>query len=662
MPLNGARPVSGRYSGAQDRFAVELRVDVDGARPTRRVSADYFRDGRYYGSMRVDAPQIAFDANAVKIAGKARFSWRASAAAVRVTIPRAAAHAPAKLSHLTANGSVLSTVVCEFDAPSFRRVDLQETCQHGITPFSSYDTASLPCAGPPRELTLESAFAEAGIEFVSDEPPNVIDAPIEGPDGTWSDAELQAAMQRYFSRLDERPQWAIWLLHARAHDNPHLYGLMFDRTGLHRQGCAVFYGPMSGTDAKARRDQLYTCVHELGHGFNLMHSWQKSRARPPVPSRPRACSWMNAANRFPGGPTRFWSHFAFEFDEPELVHLRHAFQEDVIMGGSPFEGGAASFGDYEPASPALRMRISAPATFGVGVPVTVAIDVATTGAQSVPVARYIGPRSGNVDVAIRGPGGEVAAFVPLLTHCHGDDATMLSAGDRPRRDYAFLHYGKGGFAFARPGRYEIRARHTAMDGTVVVSNVLSIEVAAPRTREERAVSLLVTGNDDVGALLSITGSAAPIFDGANRTLDKVIERYPSTDAALIARVARSTSLARPFKLLAPGETRVQVRAADPERAAALIDPVIDLAAVYRAMPPAGSGTRPQRAAAGLARVGTRPSVPAAVTNFVNTRRMEIATAIASPQMAEHAVEVEPPRQRPRAPVSGGGSEPPGGYG
>src|SRR4051812_43227773 len=105
MPLTRARPVSGRYSGATDRFAVELRVDVDGARPTRRVSADYFRDGRYFGSMRVDAPKISVGARVVTIRGNARFEPPASTPAVRITIPRVPPEAQppqATLSHLTA--------------------------------------------------------------------------------------------------------------------------------------------------------------------------------------------------------------------------------------------------------------------------------------------------------------------------------------------------------------------------------------------------------------------------------------------------------------------------------------------------------------------------------------------------------------------------------
>src|SRR5262245_37534075 len=37
------RPASGRYRGASGNLQLELRVDVDGRRPTRRVSGDLFR-------------------------------------------------------------------------------------------------------------------------------------------------------------------------------------------------------------------------------------------------------------------------------------------------------------------------------------------------------------------------------------------------------------------------------------------------------------------------------------------------------------------------------------------------------------------------------------------------------------------------------------------
>jgi hypothetical protein len=635
-----------------DRFAVDVRIDIDGPRPTRRVSADYYRDGRYFGSMRVDAPRISSETDAVRIAGRASCSWTpCEIATVEVTIAhrRAGARPLATLRHFFVNGDAGSRYVCEFESSSFRSVNLQETAQTGVTPFTNYDTASLPCEGPRRELTLRSAFAEAGIELVGGGPPNVVDTAAAGADSTWSDAELQAAMWQYFTQLDDRPQWAIWLLHAWAHDNPRLYGVMFDRTGRHRQGCAVFYRAISGRDATTRRNQLYTVVHELGHGFNLLHSWEKTRARPPVPSRPGAESWMNYAGRFPGGPGAFWSRFPFQFDELELAHLRHGFEEDVIPGGSPFTGGAAYSDDGEPPderiSPAMQLRISAPAVFGVGAPVTIGIELAVTAADGAPVPAVIGPRAGNVTVLIRGPDGDETRFEPLMTHCHGDDATVLRPENGPRRDAAFLHHGKFGSPFARPGRYAIHARHRAADGALVRSNVLSIEVLAPHSRDERALARLMLGNNDVWALMSLGGSAAPHFDGANRTLDEIIERFPATDAAAVARIVRATSLARPFKLVVPGREQVLVREADVARAQALIAPMLDMRAIDRRLAPDANQVAQRHAAAAMFAEATRGrEVTPAVAGYVNSRLLEIATVVATTRMRSLPRAPSPPRR------------------
>jgi len=644
MSHNDVRSVSGRYSGAAGRFRVELRIDVDGPRTLKRVSADYYRDGRYLGSMRVDAPVIQLSAAAVRIHGVGSFSWPQRSPIVRITIPRpppSAPHAPAMLSHGADRDAPGAVYTCEFESPHFRHATLQESYQQGVTQFSSYDTARLPGSGPRRDLSIRSAFAEAGIELVSDSPANVVDTAVAGPDSTWNDAELQAAMQQYFSRLDTRPQWAIWLMHAWSHDDPGVYGLMFDRRGLHRQGCTVFYRPISGTNAPNQREQLHTCVHELGHGFNLLHSWQKSRAEPPVPSRPAARSWMNYPERFPGGPPAFWPRFAFEFDDLELAHLRHGFEEDVIMGGRPFESGAArrSDGAGERATAELRMRISAPPVFGVGVPVTIGIELSAGALEGQRVPSVLGPRAGNVDVVIRRPGGDERVFVPLLVHCHGDDAVTLSSRGGSLRDSAFIHYGKDGFAFERPGRYSVRARHRAIDGSTVLSNVLTIDVRPPVGREEREVSRLVSGNDDVGALLALAGSAAPYYDGANRTLEDVIERAPSNALAYVARVVRATGLARPFKVVAPGE-QLRVLEPDFERARALIAPVLDLTDVERTPSAGGDSVDRQReVATALARAGTRRGVPSTVDSSVDSTRMEIAAAIAIAQLSPPRIDV-----------------------
>src|SRR5581483_9840969 len=316
------RRVTGRYRSGGAPFQVELRVDVDGPTPTMRVSADYYSISgattTYFGSMRVDAVTVAVTPTLVTITGLGRYTWPAGAPRVKITIPRVpiiSLPAAATLQHLTLGGSPGATYVCRWISPFLRSVLFEQDRQDTVAaPFVSYNTGSLPSGGPARTLSVVGAYAEAGIQLQTAGVTDVVNTSETGANSTWSDAELHAAMVKHFSLWKDIPQWAVWLFHAQLHDlGPGLLGIMFDQTGRQRQGAAVFYAGLAGTSADQQRLQLYTCTHELGHCFNLLHSWQKSLAPPPAPNRPSALSWMNYPWRFPGGPGAFWSGFPFRF-------------------------------------------------------------------------------------------------------------------------------------------------------------------------------------------------------------------------------------------------------------------------------------------------------------------------------------------------------------
>lgn len=617
--------VSGRYRCAEGGYEVELRVDVDGRRPTRRVSADYFRsDGEtstYIGSMRVDAPVVAFRSAEVRISGTGAFSWDTQHKGVRITIALAGTVLRATLTHVTRSGAAGATYVCVFAAESFRTVQLVESAEKPIVKFSTYDTGLLPSGGAARSLSAVAAFGEAGIEAIPTAEVAEVDTSIAGANAAWSDAELHAAMELSFSRWIDRPQWAVWLLHAALHEDPAIFGLMFDRQGLQRQGCAVFYHGLSPTTPQFARELLRVCVHEIGHAFNLPHCWQGTHGDPPLPSRPGACSWMNYPERFPGGPGAYWKDFDFGFDDVELAHLRHGFRDSVIMGGAPFAGAPSATRsegwDAEVQDRGLRLVLHPPAALAQGVPVTVGLELAVTTAQGRMVAPVLGPRPGTVDVAIRDPRGQELVFQPLLRHCRGPEAVALRAGDPPIRDYAFLHYGRRGFTFGAPGVYQARARYTGPDGSVALSRQVAISVRPPATRAEREVLALVDGDDEVGKLLSLMGSDARALRGGNATLDTIIERYPANPVADIARVVRGANLARGFKRLDP-DGSVEIRPPDNAAAALLVGSVVDIARMH------GAAARASRASPDIA---TRPAVAPPVHAFVNSRRSEINSTV-----------------------------------
>jgi hypothetical protein len=186
---------------------------------------------------------------------------------------------------------------------------------------------------------------------------------------------------------------------------------------------------------------------------------------------------------------------------------------------------------------------------------------------------------------------------------------MLRAGDPPRRDSAFIHYGKRGFAFDNPGRYQLRARFAQPDGRVVVSNVASIRIMAPASRVDSRISELIAGDPQVGKLLSLMGSDARALKRGDDRLTQVISRYPTHPVAMVARLAQAANLAHGFKRVAR-DGRVEVRKPAPHEAAALVADVVE--------------HRPQRQAG--RRIQIKPGVDSSVEGFIKSRIREITAS------------------------------------
>jgi hypothetical protein len=635
------RKVYGRYRSAGTPYQVELRVDVDGPSPTMRVSADYFSVSgatvSYFGSMRVDAASVAVTPTHVIVKGIGRYTWAAGAPRVKVTIPRVpvvAAPAAATLQHLTLSGSPGATYVCRWLGSEFRAVLFEQDCQDAVaSPFTSYNTGAFPSGGTARTLSVVSAYGEAGIQLLTTGATSFIPTIETGANAAWSDAELHASMVKHFSIWRDLPQWAVWLFHAKLHDiGSNLYGIMFDLQGKQRQGCAVFYEGIGGTGAAQRRLQAYTCVHELGHCFNLLHSWQKSYAIPPQPNRPGSPSWMNYPWRFPGGEGAFWSSFPFLFDAQELVHLRHGFLNDVIMGGNPFQVGSALEDLESWRSPiqdrsGLRLELEAPASFGYGEPVTVEVKLTAADPRGIVATKHLRPRNGNVEIAIAQPEGRVVAYEPLLHHCMSDaDAIVLGGEQTEYADRAFIHYGKDGFYFDRPGTYRLRARYTAPDGSIVVSDTTTIRIRPPATAEDAEVAELLFG-DEQGTLMYLVGSDFEGLQKGNDALTRVWEEHPDHPLANIARLIQGVNAAREFKEIQPDDS-VRVREPNVETASELLAPILNVAAVRKTVAKKKDEAERTAMVARTLRTEIAPEQPgAALQGYLVARRREIAAEV-----------------------------------
>jgi len=580
LPPPLRRPVSGRYRASHGAVRLELRIDVDGVRPQRKVSGDFFfvsgATVTYVGSFIVDAPALFVSPTNVRIRGSGRFSFAAGAPFVDVTIARVSPLQPpgvAVVRFSAGPGGPGPSYTALYESRFFRTFSLETDRASDVTSasFDHYDTGTLPCGGPRRTLSVVSGFAEAGIEMVPTSAADLVNIGAAGANAQWSDAELHAAMLTHFSMIRNSPYPAVWLFEARDHElGAGLLGIMFDQIGLQRQGCAVFHRGLGGDGAERKRLQLQTYIHELGHCFNLLHSWQKAFANPPANNRPDALSWMNYPWAYPGGESLFWSRFPFQFDNGELVHLRHGFRNNVLMGGSEFTAGAGLTSPeimHEPMSDESGLIfeiIGVHTSFALGEPVVLKLGLRAATQVKRRVHANIHPNASLSTIIISKPNGQVVAYEPYIDHLFAGNVEEV--GGRPIECSAYIGYGRDGHYFDQPGTYKVRAVYHALDGSRVFSNVATIRVRYPASPEDEEVAALMLGEEQ-GALLYLRGSDSDHLKRGNDAFDKLIAKYAGHVVADYVRFVKGENAARAFKSVDPSAPR-RIRVREPDLALA----------------------------------------------------------------------------------------------
>jgi hypothetical protein len=637
--------LSGRYEGEMSSPTIgldvlDLRIDVDTryahSPVMKRVSGDFYQLNKikvpgsppkvsrvYRESWIVNQPKTKKLADTVEITGVVKY-WKGIHPPTKLKIVLASSGAAAScLVSFTRSGGQSVVYNCAKKSDSFRSLNLEiDVCQSvDMTPllpsFNTGDHAIKPAGMAARVLTIEEAYREAGVSVTIRPQHSVIDD--SDPEfGTWSDAELHNAMEKYFSQVSGPwPKWEMWGVLASAYDEPSVGGVMFDAAAAfggagkapERQGFAVFRkhewfdqlpaaAPATQDEAAAVRKFLYTWVHEAGHAFNFLHSWDKNR--------PDALSWMNYDWRYDSsnGPDSFWSHFAFTFDDEELIHLRHGDRSAVIMGGDPWASGghleAPPGAEYLAAPPGamssvdseqpVELLIRSKEYFEFMEPVSIELRVRNL-FPNVPLTldTHLNPEYGGVIVYIRRPDGRIVEYSPVmckLAFPSSKQLVPLQANQEPGPDRyseeVLLSYGRYGFYFDAPGEYYVRALYQGGGDLLIPSNVHRLRVGSPLTRE-----LDKTAQDyfsyEVGMNLYLEGSRSPYLEKGLDLLRDMSERH--SESLLGAKLAMTVanSFTYPFYDLearsgVPGETLKLTKAhdADPEAALEVTTSAVDV--------------------------------------------------------------------------------------
>lgn len=545
----------------------ELRLDVDGRYPQFVASGTLYRGlstrvhwianltstgtNRWSGSIWYkDGDATALPHTNVELqATRGRFPSQRS---VRVSF--SGGGAPARSRIYRFKSSYFHTVEFEYDTvQGTTKVTEIGTCDHPNRP------ASLPC----ETLSIESVFKRTRFDVTRSGGDGTIPISGTGANATWSDMEMHDAMQVFWSRFDGKAQWSMWVLFAALHDQGNgLGGIMFDDIGPnHRQGTAVFNdsfisnAPVGDSNPAAWIDRMrfWTVCHEMGHSFNLAHSWQKdhppSWGTPwiPLSNENEVRSFMNYPFRVFGGQSAFFADFEYRFSDSELLFMRHAPARFVQMGNADwFDDHGFEQAVIAP-EPTFRLEVRvnrAIPDFEFLEPVVLELKLTNTSSQLQLVDDNILSDGEAMTVIVKKNGTPARQWAPFAHHFFKPEAVSLAPGESIYESL-FVSAGLSGFELADPGVYTIQvALH--LEHEDIVSSQRRIRISPPRSFDEEFLAQDFFSKD-VGRVLAFDGSFH--LTSSNDTLREVVARLADRRVCYHARVALGNPLTRDYKTL-----------------------------------------------------------------------------------------------------------------
>ena len=447
----------------------------------------------------------------------------------------------------------------------FRRVELEVDQVENIPLPGLFQTDAhpdTPVDVPPQTMTFQSVYNQTGVNLAVTWGGQDVEVNEAGIDGLWTDEELHAAMVNNFAHHQDVAQWRLYLLLATRYISTGVVGIMFDSgDDFPRQGSAVFYehpAIKNAIGADQDREYLYTIVHELGHAFNFLHSFQKGIFHTHgVLPRPGSLSWMNYPQLFPfgyagpsgwDGSSSYWSQFKFQFDRDELAHIRHNDSMEVIMGGRSFGfAGHLEERPFEMQSnePNLSFRLWLPSVIDFMQQVEGDVRLRNESDQSIEVHPSLHPAGGAMELLIRRPTDRYPkVFKHFTSICIRAELKTLQPGEAIYQELS-PSFGRRHWFFDEPGTYEVQAIYHAPDGRRLTSNIQKVRILLPSAEADRLAADFFSTN--TGIFLGVEGSRIEQMGPTRDTLKDICQRIPEANIAKQVNIVNALRKVRAFK-------------------------------------------------------------------------------------------------------------------
>lgn len=557
------------------QFEEELRLDVDGDYPQMAASGAWRLNDFYvsWAARLTEEEQDTWKGHIWYRDGDvSRFPYTAVDVKVEGSAPRRV-----KLG-FTAGGSFTHTSYYKRESPYFYPVRFEYDSEEDITAVTAIQThahPNRPQALPEEALSIETVFRRAGFDVGLSAGASVIPVSGAGLDVRWSDAEMHDAMQQHWSDYSESERWAMWVFFASLHEEgPALGGIMFDDIGpQHRQGTAIFNRsfisqPSEGethSEAWIQRMKFWTACHEIGHGFNLAHSWQKAMGKQwiPLKNEYEARSFMNYPYNVQGGEKAFFKNFEYRFTDSELLFLRHAPERFIKMGDAEWFDNHGFRQHRILPGPAfeLSLRVNRETSrYEFLEPVVIELKLTNNTEEPHIVNKSLLSDLGGMTAIVKKRGEKARRLLPYASYLQKNESVVVMPGQSVYQSL-FISAGREGWTIAEPGDYLIRIALHLKDEDIV-SNELHIRVEPPMERIEEFLAQDFF-SDEAARILYFDGSQ--YLKSGNRVLKEITERIPRRKVAVHAQVALALPLTKQYKIIGE-DRRLHLLPPNPEEA------------------------------------------------------------------------------------------------
>lgn len=564
-------PISGLYVWSEQQIREELRIDVDGYYPQMVASGTIISNQsstiHWIAKLTANGPDT-WTGNIRNKYLDDNQSFPYTNVKIQVTRGSLPEQHSAEVAFLI-GGEIDRTSTFQFQSPYFHPVEFEFDAEENTTPVTTYQTHAhpdKPASLPDETLSIAEVFKRTGFDVKISDGNNIVSKDYAGTDKKWNTQEMHDAMQVYWSHFDNKPQWSMWTFFANseAEEGHGLGGIMFDSLGPNqRQGTAIFNNsfiadPPKGDpapEAFVQRYRFWCACHEMGHAFNLLHSWQKHLGYPweplerPLTPEPKALSFMNYPYNFDSktGGKEFFKNFEYRFSDQELLFMRHAPERFVQMGNADW---AVDHGFEQPnmsthPSFNLELRVNRKSPiFQWLEPTVIEIKLTNTSNQPQSINKHILSDLYGMTVLVKKDGKQGRRLLPHAQYLWNKENKVIMPGES-LYETIFASVGKNGWLIDDPGFYSIQVA-MQINGHNIVSNNLRLRVLPPTGYDQEFLAQDYF-SEEVGRVLAFDGSR--YLDKGNDILREITEKLPDHAVALHAHIALAKPLAFDYQFL-----------------------------------------------------------------------------------------------------------------